>query len=80
MTLSIIYIIIYISCRNRVQTTTYHKISTDTTLQHALFLEPQHTTSRGENSGIYTRTVQQHPPCSVITAQEVELQIRLCTD
>ena len=64
-------------CRNRLLTTNGHEPHPTI---YALFLEPWHTGIRGERSDTCTRTVQQHPPCSVITAQEMKLQIRLCTD
>ena len=66
----------HIFCRSKVKAYNSHNLHLRTA---HYFLSHCHTASEGENYYMYTRTVQQHPPCSVITAQEVKLQIRLCT-
>ena len=63
-----IYILIYI-----VETSEQPLHATN---QLALFLEPLQRSNMGENSNTKTTIVHQHPPCSVITAQEVKLQIK----
>ena len=71
-----IYMGIYANCRNGIKAGLNHNPNTPAT---HYFLSQCNTIYKVKSMYTCIKTVQQHPPCSVVTARVVKLQIRLCT-